>query len=566
MTRGVKLTKDCVDLFTAVWIRNEDIYENFKGILKAEHFSYNYLKVLFHVTEAFYEEHGRAPLKPELVASISEFLPEFEYSLEDEDHANLGEFLEFAYDADTYGDDDVTSDKLASFVHKVGQQLLLNVFSSDTIAKLKAGGVSDPMQFVKVLSQATEQAEGIASQSLSVDPSLTFSEGWDKQDTTFINPTGLKFLDKYMSGGTKAKEIYGLMAPYGTCKTTLAVMLWCNAAKDCAARLNSEDFKTKHPEKANKVGLTFLVTYEAPLNSEIRHRALAYMGTIARESLEAMGNVGMEALNGMDPKEYEQWEFKDELKDGLFRSEKQRALDAINILNKHTVCLDMTGDDPNFPNAGNGGIAEIRKRIKAEIKSREDREKLNPSGAIPTEYYVEQIIIDYWGAMLERDHTLSENKNSYEDAKSASKLVLKAKTQLSIYFDCHVWILNQLTGQANSYSPMKELHHTDAKGCSSFAENLDFSFQIGNLTTESIGKIHCSKHRRSGKLSSSLIKVEGRFNRVVTPDNYMIDSRGKLVEKSAAYSAGEDAVPDDDMDSVDDPYVEGSQTFEQTML
>lgn len=565
MAKSVKLTKDCIDLFAAVWIRNEEVYENFKGSLKAEHFGDNYLKVLYHVTKDFYDTNERAPLKPELVASISEFLPEFEYSLEEEDHVNIGEFLEFAYDPDTYGDSGVTSDKLASFVHKVGQKLLLNVFSSDTIAKLKAGGIADASQFVNVLQQATEQAEGIANQSMSIDPSLTFSEGWDRQDTTFINPTGLKFLDKYMGGGTKAKEIYGIMAPYGTCKTTLAVMLWCNAAKDCAARLNSEDFKNKHPDKANKVGLSFLVTYEAPLNSEIRHRALAYMGTIARESLEAMGSEGMSALNGMDPKDYEQWEFSSEIKDDLFRSEKQRALDAISILNKHTVCLDMTGDDPNFPNAGSGGIAEIKKRIKAEIKSRNDKEKLNPSGAIPTEYYVESVLIDYWGAMLERDQSLTENKNSYDDSKALSKHVLKAKNQLAIYFDCHVWIFHQLTGQANSYSPMKELHHTDAKGCSSFAENLDFAIQFGNLTVESIGKVHCSKHRRTGKMASSLIKVEGRFNRVVVPDNYMIDGRGKLVEKSAALSAGEDVAPDEDA-SFDDSFEEGNQTFEQTML
>jgi hypothetical protein len=87
-------------------------------------------------------------------------------------------------------------------------------------------------------------------------------------------------------------------------------------------------------------------------------------------------------------------------------------------------------------------------------------------------------------------------------------------------------------------SPTKTLHHTDAKGSKSFGENLDFSFVIGNLNSDSMGQIACTKHRRFRKVPPSIIRVDGEYNSVVGLNNYHIDSRGQIVEKSTMAAVG----------------------------
>ena len=87
-------------------------------------------------------------------------------------------------------------------------------------------------------------------------------------------------------------------------------------------------------------------------------------------------------------------------------------------------------------------------------------------------------------------------------------------------------------------SATKTLHHTDAKGSKSFAENLDFAMVIGNLNNDSMGQIACTKHRRFRRMPPSVIKVDGEFNMVLAPDNFHVDGKGNIVDKSTMTTAG----------------------------
>jgi hypothetical protein len=82
------------------------------------------------------------------------------------------------------------------------------------------------------------------------------------------------------------------------------------------------------------------------------------------------------------------------------------------------------------------------------------------------------------------------------------------------------------------------LTHTDAKGSKSFGENLDFSFVVGALTEDQLGQINCSKLRRHHPMPPSIIKVDGEFNLVLSPDNYHVDNQGKIVDKSISSATG----------------------------
>ena len=53
-----------------------------------------------------------------------------------------------------------------------------------------------------------------------------------------------------------------------------------------------------------------------------------------------------------------------------------------------------------------------------------------------------------------------------------------------------------------------------------------------------MGQIACTKYRRSYRQPPSIVKVEGEFNNVYAPDNYHIDSKGQIVDKSTASAVG----------------------------
>jgi hypothetical protein len=132
-------------------------------------------------------------------------------------------------------------------------------------------------------------------------------------------------------------------------------------------------------------------------------------------------------------------------------------------------------------------------------------------------------------------------------------------------FKCHAWILHQLSGSANAMlSPTKTLHHTDAKGSKSFAENLDFCFVIGNLNNDAMGQIACTKYRRFRKLPGSVIQVDGEFNTVRAMDNYYIDSRGGIIDKSTMIAAGlpANAAGFDDLEDVTQQGAQSDSDFD----
>ena len=60
----------------------------------------------------------------------------------------------------------------------------------------------------------------------------------------------------------------------------------------------------------------------------------------------------------------------------------------------------------------------------------------------------------------------------------------------------------------------------------------------GNLNLDQLGQIHCTKRRRAKPQPPSIIKVEGEFNNVYSPDNYHVDNKGQIVDKETASTVG----------------------------
>jgi hypothetical protein len=87
-------------------------------------------------------------------------------------------------------------------------------------------------------------------------------------------------------------------------------------------------------------------------------------------------------------------------------------------------------------------------------------------------------------------------------------------------FGCQVWVLNQLSGQANKKGPGARFTHADSAEATNFAENLWYCFWLGNKdrrnNTLAFG---CSKTRRSEGVEDSVLELRGEYARFVSAND-----------------------------------------------
>lgn len=507
-------------LFVAILMQNEAVFNHFKGKLTVDSFSEESYQLLYRVLTDFCAADNLLPSFAQVWADLETFFEVDPNIISEDGRIALEEFLDYAADPELFHDYSVQHQKMERFAFRAGKQLLVQRHVEQFQQTLQKGVSFDQLPFM--LQQTQVQLEMLSFAGHTTQAALTFAPEWDKLNPKFIRSTGLGFLDKYLGGGAVAGEVYGLMAPYGTCKTTLGVMLWCTATQQSYEATLADDWD-------GRKGLAIFVSYEASLSPELQHRALMYSAGVSRYSLDRMGLEGLAGLS-MDadkPLPYEKTKFARQISDGVFEPERVRVNKVIPWLNEYSLCLDFSGADPTFPSAGNGGVMEIIQRIKLELRNRGDS------------YYVRMVVIDYLGLMADRDSTLKVGPKQTEDHKLYQQQAQRFTTEISKPFQCHTWVLHQLSGAANSMlSPTKTLHHTDAKGSKSFAENLDFALVIGNLNNESMGQLACTKHRRFKHVLPTVIQVDGEFNSVSSPANYHIDNKGSIVDKSITSAIG----------------------------
>jgi hypothetical protein len=514
----VRLSGSHLHLFMAVLLQNEVVFQQFRGSLTVEHFSDESNQLLYRMLLDFWEHNSTLPAEAEAYAEIKAYFEQDDEIISSAGRDDLEDLMNYAYDPDTFGKTKPTSGKMTKFAFKAGKLLLQQRFAETISMQLKE--MPDLENLASFFSNASTQSEFLALNEHSHKPTYTLPQNWSKNSPFLVSTTGLPFLDKYMAGGAAPKEGYGLMAPYGTCKTTLAVMLWSLSAQQCYEETLRDDWD-------GRKGLSFFITYEAPLAPEVQHRVVMYSANVHRSSLEAMGYDGIDALRDdpENPLPYEQKKFARTISDGVFEPERKRVEKIEPYLNDHTVCLDFTGADPDWPTAGHGGVEEIVQRINLELRNRGKG------------HYVKNVIVDYLGLMVDQDATMGPKRE--DDHKLYTKKTKELLKATAVKYDCHLWLLHQLSGSANAMlSATKTMHHTDAKGSKSFAENLHFAFVVGNLNMEQMGQIACTKFRRSYRQPPSIIKVEGEFNNVYAPENYHIDSKGQIVDKSTAAAVG----------------------------
>ena len=109
------------------------------------------------------------------------------------------------------------------------------------------------------LETARQETEEVAAIGVSTAASL-FPDGWDKEGGINMFSTGVNFLDTALKGGHAPGEVYGVLGPFASCKTTLAVMLAVEGCRHAAQLL----------QETGEQQCVFLASYEAGL-AELRN-------------------------------------------------------------------------------------------------------------------------------------------------------------------------------------------------------------------------------------------------------------------------------------------------------
>jgi hypothetical protein len=116
-----------------------------------------------------------------------------------------------------------------------------------------------------------------------------------------------------------------------------------------------------------------------------------------------------------------------------------------------------------YPKQGSGYLEEVASWLEREKRL----------GHMPC-----CVIIDYAGLCVKR-HVHERGLRDEKYYALLSHFGYECLRLIAQPFDTPVWIMHQLSGEANKRTSATKQHHADAAGSRSFAENLWFCFELG---------------------------------------------------------------------------------------
>ncbi len=509
--------------------RSESAYTSISQKLTVEHLSNasRALAVLWSCLNELYLTTNRLPKRDDLwLAAKAKSKPPYE-PLAAAELCEIKDLLRVAFEQSPDDFDvDVAKDDIRQFLE---EQLLVSV--SDAVA---TPGRIRPINVAQLLAEYADQAADLESLSSDVidDP---FPDGWSPQRVV-PQPLGVNFIDELLNGGQVATEVYGLMGPFGSCKTTLMIQMSITLARQ-ARRIYDDQIRNGILDAS--LGLVYYLQYEESVDPAIKLRALSYAGVIDRTSLEQKDLHGLStAANPNSIKEYEK-------RTGLLSKQAKTAVSgeleryraAIAELNINWRPVDMAGGDPKNPKRGSGLVAEIATVVKNDLEKRSAKMPVHCAG----------VFIDYVGIACER--YMDANDIPSEDLrKYIKKFPQMVRKQVAVPNNCAIWLAHQFSGEANSRQAGTVLHHSQAAECRSFAEHLDAVFNIGIKSKDNMVPLDRSKGRRMAPSEEIVLKINGAMSCVE-------DARGTHIFDSVSRRI----VPKTDYNRVVDPGEGGSK-------
>lgn len=503
IARRPPLTDRQKQMMLMVLMRHLHAFRTVKEKLSPAHFAEHEqgYALVWQVVLDYYQEFTELPKEEYVLGEVERRLGEDPDLLTPRATKQLDRFIDLAYSVPKK---DLKANVAISFV-----QAFLQDHLAEELAQTIRQDDTTPVQLTDIFTRARDEAASIsAMQSESVrEP---FPTGW-KLQTFEKRSTGISFFDYFLNGGHADGEVYGILGPYASCKTTLAVQLSITAAE-----MDYTAWKVGGCQGPMPVAYAFF--YEEAINPNILVRALSHAAMIPRDSLEDAKS--WEKLStSADLKPYEKKMYAAELAAGLtVMGEKERLEHYQQILNRNWRPVDMSGSDLNNPGRGYGMVPEVSGILRNDMATN----NIRPSC----------VILDYVGAACEL-HVQHTGSDHGELRHLIGKFPLAVKNQIAQPYRCPVWLFHQLTGAANSKSSGSRQHHTDAAEAKNFAENLDFALAIGIKDQNSQCTLSGTKSRRSASVGEAILYIDGAFSRVIDKSKEMLfdATSNKIVPK-----------------------------------
>lgn len=319
----------------------------------------------------------------------------------------------------------------------------------------------------------------------------------EKMESLAVESTGLPFLDHFMEGGHAPGEVYTVVAGSGSGKTTLAVQIAAEGAK-------SEYAKWRRAKGKKPLGVWLFISYEAVLE-ELRVRALAYVAQVDKVRLErSHGLRGLSTTANLQ--DYERRWFAKEIEAGESVSGEYERIQAVSKMMGRTFRVR----DMNQPGRGINSIDEVAAYVRMLVASSE------------RPLHIAGIVVDWAGVCVQRymaHHGLAMDKMRHY----LSSLPDQARSLLAIPFQCKVWIFHQLAGREAKRPSTKTADHTDAAECKNFSDFAAFGFVLARPDTDGLAALSCSKQRRSKREFNTVVRLEGRFGKFSSVEDFVPD-------------------------------------------
>lgn len=508
----------------AVLLRCEDVFLMFQNVLESRHFGKDHdLLAIWDIVKKFYAARGSLPSRTLLMTRYDRFVTNNRHALDEDEVSHGEEFIDLAFTRNAWS----FNPKRPTEQAKTDAIAILKQFVEEALAlSLKSSLIGDSRLY-DVPAQIQEhlaEIEQVRTLGVPVAQRL-FYEGWDVNAGLNITTTGVSFMNDMLGGGEAGGEVYAILGPMGSCKTTTAIMLAVEGAK-AAMKLELD------PEWDKVRRLSFLFSWEAT-TAELRLRLLAYATKTPRKYLQMLGKDGLSCLStSANLRDYEKYRYRASLEKGeTVPGEQERIKTAIPWIEKHLKIVDYSGADEHNPAAGGGFVEEVAQAIRATCEKCEVTAAPN------------RVVMDYAGAMVRRylsAHNLPEKDHLRHRLMACG---INCKNVIATRYNVPVYLYHQLSGQANERGPGAKLSHTDAAECKSFSENTDFTMVIGKPSNEGYFRLSQTKHRRTAPEQDKVLKLIGNFGNVQdSSKEMMIDSWGKIIKKEDAKVVDVDSV------------------------
>lgn len=501
----------------AIAIRNKNAFDNLSDVLSIKHVKRisNAHAMIWRIVRKWRKKHNELPDKGSLNAELHSLVAQQDGLLSDEEIDQANSFLDYAFDDEEHGRNISKSKKHTRVAAETCRQFLEEVHMAEFQKVLRADN-SIPENIVDLLAAHRSKLEQLAALG-ELDFELAFPEGWDKREAVALFSTGNKKLDEMIGGGWSGQESVIFFAPFGTCKTTLAISCAAGLIKNCRTQYLKN--KARQSASGQIMRPVVVLAFTENTDDHYRIRILSNLATVPwterlakMRSIDDLGDNDRPGRTG--DLAYERKLFPSAEQ---FECEQDRVRGGAKLANKHLLLLNFTASNSKRQSAGMGGIKEVAAAIKAYFDQHPD--------AYPIAF-----ILDHCSALVERQLEAVEGEKDRMRRDLLMQLPKMCTDLIGSVYNIPTLLFHQFSGEANGRSVNARLSHADAMHCKGIAQFVDFAVTSTGADSNQICRWEVTKHRRTPPMSRISVKIDGKFNDLVDCDLVYDKASGCMIK------------------------------------